>query len=72
MKVKTKYIWDYDTKRIDLNNREVLKWYLSRQVNTGQWREIDKNLLQKHLSELDIDSTLKKMFQKYYADKRTK
>lgn len=68
----TKHIWDYDTKSIDLKNPRVLLWHLSRQVNTGQWQEIDKRLLEENLEKLDIDPTQKLMLRRYYADKRTK
>jgi hypothetical protein len=72
MKVDPKYIWDYDIKSIDLKNQEVLRWYLSRQINFGNWRTLDTKLVEQNLSRLDIDPTLKRMLKKYYAYKETK
>jgi len=72
MKINSKYIWDYDTKNLDLQNPNILIWYLSRKINYGEWQKLDNALIEKHLNQLDIDPTLKKMLKKYYAQKRTK
>ena len=72
MKIDTKYIWDYDIKSTDLKNPAVLRWYLSRQINFGNWKNLDSSLVEKHLNRLDIDPTMKKMLKNYYAHKRTK
>ena len=72
MKIETKFIWDYDTTKLDLADEQVLLWYLARQINTGQWQKIDREKLQKNYQKLQIDPTLKKMLKKYYALKRTK
>ena len=72
MKVDNKYIWDYDIKTLDLKNPAVLRWYLTRKVNFGDYRSLDSNVLEKNLPKLDIDPTLKMMISKFYANKRTK
>ena len=72
MKINQKYIWDYDTKSLDLKNPKVLIWYLSRKINFGDWQSLDSKLVEQNLDDLDIDPTLKKMLKNYYAYKRTK
>ena len=72
MKIDQKYIWDYDIKSLDLKNPEVLKWYLSRKINFGDWRSLDSKIVEQNLDYLDIDPTLKRMLKNYYAYKRTK
>ena len=72
MKIDQKYIWDYDIKSLDLKNPEVLKWYLARKINFGDWRSLDSKIVEQNLDYLDIDPTLKRMLKNYYAYKRTK
>lgn len=72
MKVDKKYIWDYEIKTLDLENPVVLDWYLTRKVNFGDYKSLDGLVLEKNLSKLDIDPTLKTMIQKYYVNKRAK
>lgn len=72
MKVNKKYIWDYDTKTLDLKNPAVLRWYLARKVNFGDYKSLDSSILEKNLPQLDIDPTLKLMISKFYANKRAK
>lgn len=72
MKVDKKYIWDYDTASIDLSKPAVLRWYISRKIDFGDWKSLDSKLVEKHLVHLTIDPTLKQMLQSYYASKRTK
>ncbi len=71
MKPDKKYIWDYDVNSIDLRKPAVLRWYLARKINFGDWKSIKSRLVKKHLDHLDIDPTLKKMLKKYYALKKT-
>lgn len=72
MKVDKKYIWDYDTKMLDLENPAVLRWYLARKINFGDYKSLDSRILEENLSKLDIDPTLKIMIKKFYVDKRAK
>ncbi|TSC90999.1 MAG: hypothetical protein CEN92_341 [Candidatus Berkelbacteria bacterium Licking1014_96] len=70
MKPDKKYIWDYDLKSIDLKNKRILRWYLSRKINFGDWESLKSELIKKHLDYLEIDPTLKQMLKKYYASKK--
>jgi len=72
MKIDQKYIWDYKIKSRDLKNPKILKWYLSRKINFGDWQSLDSKLVEKNLDDLDIDPILKQMLRNYYAYKRTK
>jgi len=72
VKADKKYIWDYDVKSVDLKKPAVLRWYLARKINFGDWKSIDTVQLEKNLKNLAIDPTLKKMLAKYYALKGTK
>ena len=72
MKIDKNYIWDYNVRTIDLSKPEILRWYLSRQVNFGNWQKINGKILEKHLMRLNIDPMLKKMLAKYYVSKRAK
>jgi len=72
METNQKYIWDYDARSLDLKNPSVLRWYLSRKINFGDWQSLDTELVEKNLNHLEIDPTLKQMLKKYYAKKGTK
>ncbi|MBU2595857.1 hypothetical protein KJ713_03445 [Patescibacteria group bacterium] len=72
MKPDKKYIWDYDLESIDLRKKAVLRWYLSRKINFGDWGSLKSKLVEKNLDYLEIDPTLKQMLKKYYVFKRTK
>lgn len=72
MEPDKKYIWDYDLKSIDLSKKAVLRWYLSRKINFGDWESLKSVALEQNLDYLDIDPILKQMLKKYYASKRTK
>ena len=71
MKPDKKYIWDYDINSIDLKKTAVLRWYLARKINFGDWESLKLKIVERHLDHLDIDPTLKKMLKKYYALKKT-
>ena len=69
MKPDQKYIWDYDLKSIDLRKKAVLRWYLARKINFGDWESLKSKLVEKNLNYLKIDPTLKFMLKKYNASK---
>lgn len=71
MKPDKKYIWDYDLNSIDLKKTAVLRWYLARKINFGDWESLKSKIVEKHLDQLEIDPTLKIMLKKYYALKKT-
>jgi len=55
MKLTEKYIWDYDVKKLDLSNPEVLIWYLERKIEYGDWESLDRKTLKKYLPRLKIN-----------------
>lgn len=70
MKLSSKYIWDYDVKKLDLSKPEVLKWYLKRKIEEGDWAVLDKKTLRKYLPKLKLNPYLKKILKNsLYAKK---
>jgi len=65
MKFSKKYIWDYQIKKSDLKNPDVLLWYLQRKVEHGDWSALDKKILKKNLSKLKINPYLKNLLRKF-------
>lgn len=63
MKISKKYIWDYDTKHIDLRKRDALIWYLSRKAEHGEWESLDKKILKRHVRDLRVSPHLKRIIQ---------
>jgi len=64
-KQKSKIIWDYDVKKMDLSNPKVKIWYLNRKLQFGDFFGLKKNDLKKYLSKLDINPSLKELLQNY-------
>lgn len=54
-------IWDYDYKSLDLNNPIVLKWYLERKIQVGDWQSLDQKTIIKYLPKLNINPYVKKV-----------
>lgn len=65
MKKTQTYIWDYDIKSLDLSQKEVLFWYLTRKIEYGDWKSLDKRILTKYLPKLKIDPYLKKILRNF-------
>lgn len=65
MKLTKNYIWDYDIKKLDLSNPKVLKWYLQRKIEYGDWAALDKKTLKKYLPKLRINPYLKEILRKF-------
>lgn len=59
MKKTKKFIWDYDVSKMNFDDPEVLKWYLKRKIEFGDWEAIDRKTLKKYLPELDLDHGIK-------------
>lgn len=68
MKIKDKAIWDYNINQKILKNPKVLKWYLERKIRMADWEGLDKNLLLKNLSILDIPLNKKKAIKLYFQE----
>ncbi len=65
MKISKDYIWDYETKNLDLKNQDVLLWYLARKIEYGDWEVLDKKTLKKYLPKLKINPYLKRILKEY-------
>jgi hypothetical protein len=65
MKLTQKYIWDYDIKKMDLKNPDVLIWYLQRKIEYGDWKVLDRKTLRKYLPKLEINPYLKQILQNF-------
>ncbi len=66
IKEKNKAIfWDYDIKKMDLNNPKVKKWYLERKLKFGDFSGISKKDLKKYLPRLKIDSSMKELLKNF-------
>lgn len=57
--------WDYNLEKIDLEKPEVKKWYLKRKLDFGDLSGLRRIDLEKYLSGLDIDISLKKLLVNY-------
>ena len=70
MKKSKNYIWDYDTKSLDLSQEEVILWYLKRKIEYGDWEALDKKTLKKYLPKLKIDRYLKEILISFLYEKK--
>lgn len=61
MKISKKYIWDYDTKHINLQDKKVLLWYIQRKAEYGEWKSLDKKILKRNLRNLRLNPYLKQI-----------
>lgn len=60
-----KGIWETDVKTINLSNPKVLKWYVERKIEVGDWRALDSSTLARMLGKLSIDTRLKELLQDF-------
>ncbi len=60
-------IWDYNIKKLDLTDPDVIKWYLERKIEFNDWPAIDYQALKKFLPRLKVDPA-KKSFLKQFID----
>jgi len=67
MRIIDKTVWDYQIKKKDLKDPKILKWYLERKINFGDWSGVKAKELKKYLAHLKIDSSLKKLLIEYFA-----
>jgi len=72
MKVTKDYIWDYDVKKLDFKNEDVLLWYLKRKIEHGDWEVLDRKTLKKNLPKLKIDPYLKKILKEFLQNNAKK
>jgi len=57
--------WDYDMEKTDSNNPDFMIWFLSRKLNFGDLDGIKKKDLKKFLQQLNINSSLKELFNNF-------
>lgn len=65
MKITKKYIWDYDIKKLNFKQQEVLLWYLKRKIECGDWGVLDRKTLKKYLPKLEINPYLKQILREF-------
>ncbi len=70
MKLTQDYIWDYDIKKIDLEKPDILRWYLKRKIEHGDWAVLDKKTLKEYLPQLKINRYLKRILQAFLNDSK--
>ena len=64
-KQKSKIIWDYDARKMDLSNPKVKIWYLNRKLLFGDLWGLTKADLKKYLPKLKINPSLKELLGNY-------
>lgn len=57
---KTQAIWDYDITTANFSDPWVMRWYLARRINWGDWKGLRKKDIKRHLPHLDINVGMKK------------
>lgn len=65
IKKSQKGIWETDVKTINLSNPKVLKWYLERKIEVGDWRALDRSTLARMLGKLSIDRHIKTLLRDF-------
>lgn len=67
LKKSQKGIWEMDVKTINLSNPKVLKWYLERKIEVGDWKALDRVTLARMLGKLSIDIRVKKLLRDFLS-----
>lgn len=65
LKKSQKGIWETDVRTLNLSNPKVLKWYLERKIEVGDWKAMDRATLSRILKKLSIDSRVKALLQDF-------
>lgn len=60
-----KGIWETDVKTINLSNPKVLRWYLERKIEVGDWKALDRATLARMLGKLSIDIRIKELIKNF-------
>ena len=66
-KHKTPAVWDYDIGSADFSDPWVMRWYLARRINWGDWRGLRKQDIKKHLPRLSLAPGMKKFLTRALA-----
>jgi len=67
IKKSQKGIWETDVKTINLSNPKVLKWYLERKIEVGDWGAFDRMTLARMLGKLSIDIRVKSLLRDFLS-----
>ena len=67
LKKSQKGIWETDVQTINLSNPKVLKWYLERKIEVGDWSALDRTTLAPMLSKLSIDIRVKSLLRDFLS-----
>lgn len=65
IKKSQKGIWETDVKTINFSNPKVLKWYLERKIEVGDWKALDRATLARMLKKLSIDGHVKALLRDF-------
>ncbi len=67
LKKSQKGIWETDAQTINLSNPKVLKWYLERKIEVGDWGALDCATLAPMLNKLSIDIHVKSLLRDFLS-----
>ena len=66
-KQKTPAVWDYDIRTADFSDPRVMRWYLSRRINWGDWKGLRKADIKNQLPHLAITKGMKRFLKRVLA-----
>ncbi|MBI4600075.1 hypothetical protein HY732_04085 [Candidatus Uhrbacteria bacterium] len=67
IKKSQKGIWETDVQTINLSNPKVLKWYVERKIEAGDWGALDRTTLAPMLGKLSIDVRVKSLLRDFLS-----
>lgn len=65
IKRSQKGIWETDVKTINLSSPKVLKWYVERKIDVGNWKALDRTTLAQMLGRVSIDTRVKALLRDF-------
>ena len=68
IKKSQKGIWETNVKMINLSNPKVLKWYVERKIEVGDWKALDRATLARMLEKLSIDIHVKELLRDFLSN----
>jgi len=66
-KIGKSIIWDYDFKKMKLDDPKAKIWFLNRKLQFGQLEGIKKKDLEKYLLQLEINPYLRQLLENYLS-----
>ena len=58
-------IWESDVRDLDLKKPDVLRFYVERKINVGDWAALDRQTVEQLLPELDLVPALHFLLQDF-------